>query len=145
MDETRYTFRAGPLSRECTYSFDSNALSWKGRRAGQLRFDDIRVVRLDRQFMRRGEAAIANKKIMWRMRVYGPTGRAISLAPLHYKGFRRWEDRSDIYISFAQRFLATVRQANPTLEVIAEPHWSMRLQRGLKTVLSPIYGALWQG
>src|SRR5205085_10200788 len=101
--------------------------------------DDVKEVHFYRKFMR-GKLA-TYKKTMWDAHLYCRSERLV-LSPLHYAGFRTWEDRSTRYRPFANTFLAQLRAFNPHAKIIAEHHWTMRLRRRLKRQASATAGAL---
>jgi hypothetical protein len=127
MNSDYYSFRPNLFSRERIYRIEPTGLHWsEGSRDGCIRYDEVKEVRLYRKFMR-GNAA-TYKKIMWDAHLYCHSDRVV-LSPLHYAGFRTWEDRSTRYRPFANTFLAELRTLNPNAKIIAEHHWTMRLRR----------------
>jgi hypothetical protein len=125
-----YSFRLNLFARERTYRLEPSGLHWsQGRKAGCIRYDDVKEVRLYRKFMR-GKAAIY-KAEMSDTHLHCRSGRLV-LSPLHYAGFRTWEDRSNCYRPFADAMLAQLRELNPHAKFVPAYHWTMRLRRHLK-------------
>jgi KDO2-lipid IV(A) lauroyltransferase len=142
MPELSYSFRPNAFALERSYRVGPDALHWtKGGKDGRIPFRDVREVRLYRQLMGRGEAAV-NKKIMWSLHLQCRSGRPIILSPLHSAGFRRWEDRSSAYVGFVQALLTQLRSSNPDLKVVAEPHWTLRMRRAIRRVTMPVFGLI---
>jgi KDO2-lipid IV(A) lauroyltransferase len=140
MNPTCYSFRPNLFARERTYRIEPNGLHWsEGGKTGRINYHDVREVRLYRKFMR-GKAA-TYKKIMWDAHLYCRSDRLV-LSPMHYAGFRTWEDRSAGYRPFADTLIARLRALNPNAKVVAEHHWSMRLRRQFKRRASAVGGAL---
>jgi len=140
MNPTRYSFRPNLFARERTYRIEPNGLHWsEDGKTGRINYHDVREVRLYRKFMR-GKAA-TYKKIMWDAHLYYRSDRLV-LSPMHYAGFRTWEDRSTWYRPFANTLIAQLRALNPNAKIFAEHHWSMRLQRQLKRRAGTMGGAL---
>ena len=135
-----YSFRLNLFARERTYRLEPSGLHWsQGRKGGCIRYDDVKEVRLYRKFMR-GKSAIY-KAEMSDAHLYCRSGRLV-LSPLHYAGFRTWEDRSNCYRPFADAMLAQLRAGNPHAKIVPAFHWTMRLRRQLKRRASTMGGAL---
>jgi KDO2-lipid IV(A) lauroyltransferase len=142
MPELCYSFRPNAFAPERRYRIGPDALHWtKGSKDGHFLYPDICEVRLYRQLMGRGEAAV-NKKIMWCLHLHCRSGRRIILSPLHCAGFRSWEDRSAAYVEFVQALLTQLRSSNPALKVVAEPHWTMRMRRAIRRATMPVFGRI---
>jgi KDO2-lipid IV(A) lauroyltransferase len=140
--ELCYSFRPSAFAPERSYRIAPDALHWtQGGKDGRVLFRDVREVRLYRQLMGRGEAAV-NKKIMWCLHLQCRSGRPIILSPLHCAGFRSWEDRSASYVAFVQALLTQLRSSNPDLNVLAEPHWTMRMRRAIRRATMPVLGRM---
>jgi KDO2-lipid IV(A) lauroyltransferase len=134
-----YSFRSNVFARERTYQLAPNGLQWsEGSKAGCVPYDEVAEVRLYRKFMRGRFATY--KKVMWDAHLYCRSERLV-LSPLHYAGFRNWEDRSNRYRPFANTLLAQLRARNPDAKVIAEHHWTMRLRRDVRRRASVLAGA----
>jgi hypothetical protein len=140
MNATCYWFRPNLFARERTYRIEPNGLQWsEDGKTGRINYQDVREVRLYRKFMRRKAATY--KKIMWDAHLYCRSDR-LGLSPMHYAGFRTWEDRSAGYRPFADTLIGRLRALNPNAKVVAEHHWSMRLRRHIKRRASTMAGAL---
>jgi Kdo2-lipid IVA lauroyltransferase/acyltransferase len=142
--ELCYSFRPHAFSFERSYRIEANALHWaEDGKEHRISYSDVNEVRLYRQFMP-GEAALTKKKT-WRLHLHCRSRRRLVLSPLHYVGFRSWEDRSTSYVAFINALLAQLRSCNPDLKVIAQPHWTMRLRAGMKHAALPICGWVFSG
>jgi hypothetical protein len=138
MTELSYSFRANPFTPEHTYRIGPDALRWtSGAGDGCIVFGDICEVRLRRELLR-GEVAVT-QRTMARLQMRCRSGRRLTLSPLHYAGFRTWEDRSTPYIAFISTLLTRLRDRNSDLRVVSETHWTLRLRtfvaRGLQAAL----------
>jgi KDO2-lipid IV(A) lauroyltransferase len=142
MTELCYSFRPNAFALERQYRIGPDALHWtKGGKDRCILYRDIYEIRLYRQLMRRGEAAV-NKKIMWCLHLHCRSRRRIILSPLHCAGFRSWEDRSTLYVGFVQALLAQLRNCNRDFKVVAEPHWTLRLRHAVKRITIPVFGQI---
>jgi Kdo2-lipid IVA lauroyltransferase/acyltransferase len=138
MTELSYSFRANPFTPERTYRIGPDALRWtSGAGDGCIVFGDICEVRLRRELLR-GEVAVT-QRTMARLQMRCRSGRRLTLSPLHYAGFRTWEDRSAPYIAFISTLLTRLRDRNADLRIVSETHWTLRLRtfiaRGLQAAL----------
>jgi Kdo2-lipid IVA lauroyltransferase/acyltransferase len=141
--EVCYSFRSGAFRRERTYRIGPDTLSWSdGGKEHRIAYSDVDAVRLYRRFMR-GETALA-KKTIWRLHLYGHSGRRIVLSPLHHDRLGRWDDRSAPYTAFVNALFVRLRSANPNLKVVVRRHWTMRLRDAIRRAAMPIYGWTWQ-
>jgi Kdo2-lipid IVA lauroyltransferase/acyltransferase len=130
MNSETYSFRPNLFARERTYRLEPSGLLWSdGTKAGCIRYDEVKEVRLYRKFMR-GKAAIY-KAEMSDAHLHCRRGQLV-LSPLHYAGFRTWEDRSARYRPFVDTFLAQLHAHNPNARFVPGFHWTMRLRRYLK-------------
>ncbi len=140
MTDHIYSFRPNLFARERTYRLEPNGLHWtEGTKTGRILYDNVKEVRLYRKFMR-GKAAIY-KAQMSDAHLYSPSGRLV-LSPLHYAGFRTWEDRSTYYAPFVDTLLAQLRALNPHTRFVPSFHWTMQIRRHLKRRASATAGAL---
>lgn len=136
-----YSYRPRAFSRERSFWLEPHALGWSyGDEEDRISYRDVDEVRLYRLFMR-GAAAI-DKKVMWRLHLYCRSGERLVVSPLHYAGFRSWEDRSTAYLNFTNQLLGRLRTADPNLKIIAEHHWTMRLRRDARRRISALGGAI---
>jgi KDO2-lipid IV(A) lauroyltransferase len=127
MTEPSYSFRANPFTPERTYRIGPDALRWtSGAGEGCMVFGDVCEVRLRRELLR-GEAAV-KQRTMARLQMRCRSGRRLTLSPLHYAGFRTWEDRSTPYVAFISTLLTRLRDRNSDLRVVSETHWTLRLR-----------------
>jgi len=138
MTEPSYSFRANLFTPERTYRIGPDALRWtSGAEEGRIGFGDVCEVRLRRQSLP-GEMAI-RQRTMSHVEMRCSSGRRLTLSPLHYAGFRTWEDRSTSYVAFVSTLLTRLRDRNAELKVVTESHWTLRLRsiiaRGLQAVL----------
>jgi Kdo2-lipid IVA lauroyltransferase/acyltransferase len=138
MTEPCYSFRANLFTPERTYRIGADALRWtSGGQEGRIGFGDVCEVRLRRQSLP-GEMAI-RQRTMSRVEMRCSSGRRLTLSPLHYAGFRTWEDRSTPYVAFVSALLTRLRDRNAELKVVSESHWTWRLRtviaRGLQAFL----------
>jgi Kdo2-lipid IVA lauroyltransferase/acyltransferase len=144
MTEPCYSFRANLFTPERTYRIGPDALRWtSGAGAGCIVFGDVCEVRLRRELLR-GEVAV-RRRTMARLQMRCRSGRRLTLSPLHYAGFRAWEDRSTPYLTFVSALLTRLRDGNADLKVITESHWTLRLStfiaRGLQAALGRFGGS----
>jgi KDO2-lipid IV(A) lauroyltransferase len=136
-----YSYRPGAFSGERSFWLEPNTLRWsRGDEEGRILYGDVDEVRLYRLFMP-GAAAI-DKKVMWRMHLHCSSGDRLVLSPLHYVRFRSWEDRSAVYVPFADALLQRLHNANPQIKIIREHYWTMRLRLAAKRRTSAIGGAI---
>jgi Kdo2-lipid IVA lauroyltransferase/acyltransferase len=136
-----YAYRRRAFSRERSFWLEPDALGWSlGDEEGRIFYGDVDEARLYRLFMR-GAAAI-DKKVMWRLHLHCRSGERLVVSPLHYVGFRSWEDRSTTYIAFANQLLQQLHNANPNLTIIREHHWTMRLRRAARRGTSALGGVI---
>jgi KDO2-lipid IV(A) lauroyltransferase len=136
-----YSYRPGAFSRERSLWLEPHALGWsRGDEEGRIFYGDVDEVRHYRLFMR-GAAAI-DKKVMWRLHLHCRSGERIIVSPLHYAGFRSWEDRSAAYVNFTNQLMGRLRTADPNLKIITEHHWTMRLRRHAKRKMTAVGGAI---
>ena len=138
MTEPCYSFRANLFTPERTYRIGLDALRWtSGAGEGRIGFGDVSEVRLRRQFLP-GQVAVT-ERTMSRVQMRCRSGRRLTLSPLHYAGFRTWEDRSTPYVAFISALLTRLRDRNAELRVVTESHWTLRLRtviaRGLQALL----------
>ena len=138
MTEPCYSFRANLFTPERTYRIGPDALRWtSGVGEGRIGFGDVSEVRLRRQFLP-GQVAVT-ERTMSRVQMRCRSGRRLTLSPLHYAGFRTWEDRSTPYVAFISALLTRLRDRNAELRVVTESHWTLRLRtviaRGLQALL----------
>lgn len=138
MTEPSYSFRANLFTPERTYRIGPDALRWtSGAEEERIGFGDVCEVRLWRQSLP-GEMAI-RQRTMSRLEMRCSSGRRLTLSPLHYAGFRTWEDRSIPYVAFVSTLLTRLRDRNAELKVVTESHWTLRLRtiaaRRLQAVL----------
>ena len=138
MTEPCYSFRANMFTPERTYRIGADALRWtSGAKEGRIGFGDVCEVRLRRQSLP-GEMAV-RQRTMSRVQMRCRSGRYLTLSPLHYAGFRTWEDRSTPYVAFIGALLTRLRDRNAELKVVTESHWTLRLRtvmaRGLQVLL----------
>lgn len=119
------------LSREQSFSLETNAICWsRGSEVRRVAFSDVKAAHY-RGLAMRGTAAV-QKKVMWRLHLRCRSGRQLVLSPLHYMGFRHWQDRSAAYWNFVNQLLAELRRIDPEFPIEAERHWTMRLQRSIR-------------
>jgi len=136
-----YSYRPNMFSRERNFWLEPSGLGWSsGDEQDRIAYRDVERVQLFRLFMP-GEARL-QKKVIWRMQLLGRGGHCIVLSPMHYVGFRSWEDRSHAYKTFSDRLLAEMHRANPDLKIAAQQHWTIRLRRASKRQLSALGGRL---
>jgi hypothetical protein len=143
MTEPFHSFRANLFTPERTYRIGPDALRWtSGAGEGRIGFGDVCEVRLRRELLR-GEVAV-RQRTMSRLQMRCRSGRRHTLSPLHYAGFRTWEDRSAPYVAFVSALLTRLRDRNAELRVVTESHWTLRLRtviaRGLQALLAPQVG-----
>ena len=138
MTEPCYSFRANLFTPERTYRVGPDAVRWaSGGREHSIAFGDICELRLRRELLR-GEIAV-RQRTMARLQMRCRSGRRLTLSPLHYAGFRTWEDRSTAYLAFSNALLTRLRDRNADVKVVTVSHWTLRLRtfiaRGLQAAL----------
>jgi Kdo2-lipid IVA lauroyltransferase/acyltransferase len=131
MNEICYSFRPNAFAPERTYRIGTDALYWtSGGNENHVAYSDVAEVRLSRRLMR-GEA-IGRHRAALRCHLRCRSGPPITLSPLHYVRFHRWEDRSTPYAAFVGALLRELRSTNPELKVSGEIHWTLRWRRGFR-------------
>jgi hypothetical protein len=116
MNEPCYSFRSNAFTPERTYRIGADALYWtSGASENRVAYSDVCEVRLSRRQMR-GEA-IGTHRATLRCHLRCRSGPRITLSPLHYVRFRRWEDRSTPYAAFVGTLLRELRNCNPDLNL----------------------------
>src|SRR5262245_53883812 len=116
MNELCYSFRPNAFTPERTYGIGTDALYWtSGGHENHVAYSDVCEVQLSRRLMR-GEA-IGRHRATLRCHLRCRSGPRITLSPLHYVRFRRWEDRSTPYAAFVGVLLRELRGTNPELKV----------------------------
>jgi KDO2-lipid IV(A) lauroyltransferase len=90
----------------------------------------------------RGEA-IGRHRATLRCHLRCRSGPRITLSPLHYVRFRRWEDRSAPYAAFVGVLLRELRSTNPELKVSGEIHWTLRWRHACRR--AALSAAGWAG
>lgn len=139
MTEPCYSFRANMFTPERTYRIGADALRWtSGGQEERIGFGEVCEVRLRRQSLPR-EMAI-RQRTMSRMEMRCSSGRRLTLSPLHYAGFRTWEDRSSPYVAFVSTLLTRLRERNAGLKVVSESHWTLRLRTIATRCLQALLG-----
>jgi KDO2-lipid IV(A) lauroyltransferase len=131
MNEPCYSFRSNAFTPERTYRIGADALYWtSGASENRVAYSDVCEVRLSRRQMR-GEA-VGTHRATLRCLLRCRSGSRITLSPLHYVRFRRWEDRSTPYAAFVGALLRELRNCNPDLKISGEVHWTLRLRRSVR-------------
>jgi KDO2-lipid IV(A) lauroyltransferase len=131
MNEPCYSFRPNAFTPERTYRIGADALYWtSGANENHVAYSDVCEVRLSRRVMR-GEA-IGRHRATLRCHLRCRSGPRVTLSPLHYVRFRRWEDRSTPYAAFVGTLLRELRNYNPDLKVSGEVHWTLRLRHAFR-------------
>ena len=113
-----------------------------GANENHVAYSDVCEVRLSRRQMR-GEA-IGRHRATLRCHLRCRSGPRVTLSPLHYVRFRRWEDRSTPYAAFVGTLLRELRNYNPDLKVSGEVHWTLRLRHRLPALALGSRGLGWR-
>jgi KDO2-lipid IV(A) lauroyltransferase len=139
MTERSYSFRANAFTPERTFRLGPDALHWtSGRQEKRMVYSDVCEARFRSGFMR-GEAAV-KMRTMRRFQMRSRSGQSVTLSPLHYRGFRSWEDRSTSYDSFVGALQGQLHRRNPNLHVLTEPHWTLRLRNAVSHNVPALLG-----
>lgn len=122
MTDLVYSFRIGRFSRETAYRQEPDSLHWTdGRREGRVTYDSI-------QRMQSYKVRYAGSSATyWRCVLHRASGPKIVLQAAHYIGFRSVEDRTGLYIPFAQQLGERIAAANPNATFESGRHWSAAL------------------
>lgn len=141
MDKPNYSFRPNLCTPQRTYWVEDDYLCWSaGPGKRQIRLSDIRKVQYSLRHTR-GAATFTNKR-MFVAELLDVGGNRIVLSPLHYCGFRRWEDRSEDYYPFLRHLVNNAYAANPKLIVTQARHWTIPLRRAVARIRAAIAGRL---
>jgi Kdo2-lipid IVA lauroyltransferase/acyltransferase len=125
-----YSCRTGPLAREITYTLAPDGVAWRTARArGQIDFANVRQLRFYRTHIKGRHAA--GLKYMWFGRLRCRAGPSFVISPLHYVGFRRWEDRSVPFGAFMQSLITALRESNPELNPGFQQGWRLKLNQSI--------------
>jgi Kdo2-lipid IVA lauroyltransferase/acyltransferase len=69
------------------------------------------------------------QRTYWVCSIRCKSGKRVSILPLHYVRFRKWEDRSPQFGAMVRPFLQELKRVSPALDVSFEQHWDLKLKR----------------
>jgi Kdo2-lipid IVA lauroyltransferase/acyltransferase len=123
---------------ERTYRIGPEGLRWTSYNGEhRVLYRDVCDVRIYRM-LARGEAMLKGRT-MTRLQLRCRSGQKVTLSPLHYTGFRNYEDRSSAYSAFTGALLARLR-SNSDLKIITEVDWRLRVRHAITRSLPPLLG-----
>ena len=122
MTDLAYSFRINRFAPAMTYRQEADTLYWTdGRREGRVAYNSIERVQTYKVRYWGSSATY------WRCVLHSVSGPPLYLQAAHYNGFRRIEDRTEIYIPFIKQLEARIATASSNATFEGGSRWNATL------------------